>query len=192
MIAPPSAPLLTQTPALTLEPDHSDDIQDPAVPESLVQVLQEAQQAPHPDTPTPAWQQHEALLQGFLGLVQGRLQAWIAEEHKALQAARAVCDLEHQRLCQGLEAVTRLAQHAVTTAQQVNEHAQYSLSDAVLKLQERGVQLHHDPYSADVQALSPQGFPVTIHVAKHEVSELIGALPALTGWLAQEGYKPVG
>ena len=59
------------------------------------------------------------------------------------------------------------------------------------KLQERGVQLRHDPYQVRVQALAPQGFPVVIQVAKEDVSALIGALPALMGWLAQEGYKPV-
>jgi hypothetical protein len=131
------------------------------------------------------------LLQGFLGLVQGRLKAWIEEEHKALQSVRGVCDLEHQRLCQALEAVTKLAQQAVTTSQQTNEHAWYSLGDSLVKLQERGVQLRHDPYQVRVQALAPQGFPVVIQVAKEDVSALIGALPALMGWLAQEGYKPV-
>jgi hypothetical protein len=192
MIAPPSAPILTQTPPLVLEPDPKDDIQDPAVPESLGTTLQELQQGGHPETPAPAWQQHESLLQGFLGLVQGRLKAWIEEEHKALQSARATCDLEHQRLCQALEAVTTLAQRAVTTSQQTNEHAQYSLADAFARLQERGVslQLHHDPYQVTVHTMSPQGFPIAIQVAKSDASELISALPALTGWLAQEGYKP--
>jgi len=109
-----------------------------------------------------------------------------------LQSARATCDLEHQRLCQALEAVTTLAQRAVTTSQQTNEHAQYSLGDAFARLQERGVQLHlrHDPYQVTVHTMSPQGFPIAFHVAKSDVTELIGALPALVGWLAQEGYKP--
>jgi hypothetical protein len=192
MIAPPSAP------TVTLEPDPQDDIQDPPVPEPLAQALQNGQQGTGEAPPAPEWQQHESLLQGFLALVQGRLKAWIEEEHKALQSARSTCDLEHQRLCQALEAVTTLAQRAVTTlaqravttSQQTNEHAQYSLADTFARLQERGVQLHHDPYTADVTAMSPQGFPITLHIAKHQVEELIGALPALMGWLAQEGYKP--
>jgi hypothetical protein len=186
MIAPPSAPMLT------LDPDPTDDIHDPAVPEPLTQALQKPQERPQEPPAPPDWQQHESLLQGFLGLLQGRLKGWIEDEHKALQSARATCDLEHQRLCQALEAVTTLAQQAVTTSQHTNEHAQYSLADAFARLQERGVQLHHDPYTAKVTALSPQGFPITVHIAKHHVDELIGALPALMGWLAQEEYKPVG
>jgi hypothetical protein len=169
--------MLTQAPPLVPEADPLDDIPDPPIPEAV--------------GPPSEWQQHEALLQGFLSLVQGRLKAWMEDEHKALQAQRGVCDLEHQRLCQSLEAVTKLAQQAVTTAQQVNEHAWYGLGDSLLKLQERGVQLHHDPYRASVQAMSPHGFLTTIFVAKSDVSELISALPALTGWLDHEGYKPL-
>ena len=61
MIAPPSAP------TLTLEPDPQDDIQDPSVPEALTQALQEGLQETQHEPPAPAWQQHESLLQGFLG-----------------------------------------------------------------------------------------------------------------------------
>lgn len=172
------------SPALVHEPDPHDDIADPAVPEALGDALQ----AP----PPPDWQQHEALLQGFLTRLQARLHAWIEDEHKALQSARATCDLEHQRLCQSLETVAKLAQHAVTTSQQTNEHAQYSLTDAFARLQDHGVsvRLHPDPYEVRVRGTSPHGYPIEIRVAKADVTELIGALPALTGWLAQEGYKP--
>jgi hypothetical protein len=181
------APQPTTPSALVLEPDPHEDIPDPPLPTVVEQAVQNTSQEA---APAPEWQQHEALLQGFLGLLQGRLKAWIEDEHKALQTARATCDLEHQRLCQALEAVTKLAQQAVTTSQQTNEHAWYSLGDSLKTLQERGMQLRLDPYQATVQALSPHGFPVTIQVAKSDVSELIGALPALTGWLAQEHYKP--
>jgi hypothetical protein len=186
MIAPPSAS------TLTLETDPQDDIQDPVVPEPLAQAIQNGQDASQTRPPASEWQQHESLLQGFLGLVQGRLKTWIKEEHNALQSARATCDLEHQRLCQALEAVTTLAQRAVTTSQQHNEHAEYSLADAFARLQERGVSLHlrHDPYVATVSAISQQGFPVRITLAKAETADFVAALPVLLAWLEEQGYRP--
>jgi hypothetical protein len=160
------------TEPVTPEPD---DIPEPEVPPAVVAAVSTPNSL---DGSTPAWAEHEALLQGFCRHLQQRLETELLSNGTKLMQALDVMSQSMQRWIEG---------HL-----QANEHSQYQLSDALLKLQERGVQLRHDPYRADVQALSPQGFPVTIHVAKHEVSELIDALPALCGWLVQEGYKPVG
>ena len=58
------------------------------------------------------------------------------------------------------------------------------------KAVQEGIQLRHDPYSVKVQTLSPQGFPITLEILKHNKAELVTELEALVVWLAQHGYKP--
>src|SRR5215470_9573672 len=161
MIAPPSAPMLT------LAPDPQDDIQDPAVPETLAQTLQEAQHAPHPETPTPAWQQHEALLQGFCQHLQHQITVFLVQETKGL--------------FQTFDAMALTMRDCLAKVTESNEHATYQLANTLAQVQEHGLPLRHDPYVATVSAISQHGFPVTIQVAKQDVSDLISALPALTG-----------
>ena len=48
------------------------------------------------------------------------------------------------------------------------------------------------PVYRQVQSLSPQGFPVTLHLAKQDKGALVDELRKLVQWLAQHGYKPVG
>src|SRR5262249_20407776 len=175
--APAGTPLPTEGRVMTADPipPDPDDIPEPEVPPAVAAAVMSASTE---DAPTPAWAEHEALLQGFCQQFQKRFEReWLTSGTKLMQA---------------LDVMSQSMQRWIEGHLQANEHSQYQLSDALLKLQERGVQLRHDPYTADVTAMSPQGFGIVIHVAKHEVSELIGALPALTGWLAQEGYKPVG
>src|SRR5262249_16579976 len=128
------------------------------------------------DAPPPAWAQHEALLQGFCQHLQHQITIFLVQETKGL--------------FQTFDAMAMTMRDCLTKVTDSNEHATYQLTNALTQEQEHGLNLRHDPYQVQVKALSPHGFPVTIQVAKGDVSELINALPALTGWLTQEGYKP--
>ena len=98
---------------------------------------------------------------------------------------------ETKGVLQAFDAMAVTMRSCLDKVAEQNEHALYQWSDAVLKLHEHGLQLRHDPYQIRVQALSPQGFPVIIQVAKGDAGALVEAVPMLMGWLAQEGYKPV-
>lgn len=183
MIAPPSAPMLAQMPTPGLQTTEPDDIPDPPVPASARDAVQapanpvgvpNAPQAPQ--MPSDTFNAHEALLQGFCQHLQNRLTQFLVEESKGLLRA--------------FESTTLTLRECLERVAQPNEHAQYQLSDALLKLQEHGIALKGDPYRASLEALTPQGFPVTITVAKQQAGELVEALPALVGWMVEQGYKP--
>lgn len=70
-----------------------------------------------------------------------------------------------------------------------NEHASYQLSDALLKWQEHGLQVRGDAYKLRVQAVSPQGLPVVIEVAKPDAPQLVEGLEALLAWLVGAGFR---
>jgi hypothetical protein len=178
--------MMTEPPPSPLDPTD-DDIQDPVVPETTVQALTGAT-----IPSTPALPGHnDPMLQGFLQAVYAHLKHQFDDYYSDLKARILAIDTEHLRLCATLEQVTRIAKDGIEKASQHNEHAQYQWSDALLKLQEHGLALRHDPYTVRVRAVAPQGYPVDITIAKGNVQELTTALPALVGWLGQEGYKPV-
>lgn len=166
-------------------PPEPDDIPEHPVPPTLLAAVT----APSPVPSTPAtsdappapvsteWAQHEALLSGFLQYLQGKMHAWLMEEHRTLTAGMDTTMAGIRDYAQGVL--------------QGNEHAAYQLSNALLKLQEQGLPLRHDPYVVHVQARSPQGFVVTIDVSKASVDELVTALPVLLGWLTQNQFTPV-
>jgi hypothetical protein len=187
-IAPPSSPMLgtlpiAEEPLLSSPILDPDDIDDPVVP---AQVLEAVQAPPPPVSPSraepprtdqAAFQAHEALLQGFCQHLQQRLEANVLEHHKHVMASlQSICDT-----------VRKWGE----TALQANEHSQYQLSDALLKVGEQGLALRHDPYTVRVEAVSQEGFPVMIQVAKPDVAQLTTALPALLAWLQAEGFSPV-
>jgi hypothetical protein len=95
---------------------------------------------------------------------------------------------EHQGLAAGMDATLAGIRDWAKTIFSANEHAQYQLSDALLKLQEHGLALRHDPYVATVQTTSPQGFPVTLHLAQASADALAAALGALLARLTTGGY----
>lgn len=189
-VAPPSAPMLQDI------PPQPDDIADPPVPAD-VKIAVEAPSSPQEphrgkeavgdqgqtDSPSlrPEWRQFEPMLQGMLSYVGQKL---AAEQERALQEVKA----RYREFDASIAATWTLLQKLVEQASQQNEHAQYQLADALLKLQEKGVQLRHDPYTATVQAVSPEGFPVTITLAKGDTGELCSSLPCLMEWLQHSGY----
>jgi|SRR5215471_5583610 len=155
-------------------PMLEDDIADVPVPATLAKTLQDA---PGQAIPPPPWGEHEALLQGFLGHLLGCIQ------REVLHESRDILEL--------VKATIRLIDTAASKQAEINDHAQYQLSDALTKLQTQGLQVRQDPYTATVRAMSPEGYAVEIGIAKQDTGDLINALPMLTNWLMQSGYKPL-
>jgi hypothetical protein len=129
------------------------------------------------DRPATQVPQNDPLLQGVLQAVSGHLKTQFDEYHS-----------EHLTLCRTLEQIATVVRQSLEKAGQANEHAQYQLSDALLKLQEQGVGLRHDPYTVQVQACTPLGYHVTLTMANSDKGELMQELIALISWLAQQGY----
>ena len=180
-VIPEPAEVPIQSPVPMLE----DDIPDVTVPETLAQAIQNAQEGPQqppgatqPASPPGTWQEHESLLVGFLSALQGRLQPDIMQSLKDFGATADSTFVAMRKW--------------IDTNGMPSDHVLYQLSGIIERLLKEGLQLRHDPYQVTVQALSPEGFPVEIHVAKHDTAALVEALPALTQWLAQHGYTPVG
>jgi hypothetical protein len=166
--APGTAPLHEQP-----EPD---DIPDVETPPALVEAIL----APQPDAPDPAppptleHQEHEALLVGFCQHLSRRLEQNVLEHHKSVMATMdAVCDV-----------VRKWAESTL----QGNEHAAYQLSNSLETLGDRGLVVVQNPYQATIQVRSPQGYLVTVHLAKREANELLDALGVLLPWLQAQHY----
>jgi hypothetical protein len=166
-------PLSEEAPLLASPVPDVDDIPEPVLPEALLPSLA----TPPPPTLPPLRDDWLPMLQGFCQHLQHRIDADVMEHHRGvMQALDAVC-------------------HTVKTWMegivQQNEHAQYQFSDALLKLQEHGLQLRQDPYQARVRALSPQGYEVTIQMPKPDREALTTALPLLLEWMAEQGWVGV-
>ena len=177
---------------LALTPSHDDDIPDPRVPENVLSMPTAAvidastvgmsitpSQFPHISgqdaaAPPDAWHAHEVLLLGFTQALQRKLHEGLLEDHSAIT-----------RTLDGVLAAMKGAIETLGTS-----HAQVvsQLSTALATLQERGLSVVQNPYQATVQAVSPEGYPVSIAIAKREGSELTTALTGLVGWMAQQGY----
>jgi hypothetical protein len=153
-------------PLLPKEPPlaEPDDIPDPEVPSDVVE----------PAPPLSAqWREHEALLSGFCQQVQ----RWMLEYHKSMM--------------QCLEATVEPVRQCLTQAAAGNEHAQYQLSDALLKMQEGGIKVQTTPYVATVHATTPQGYVLDLQMQKTAAPELVEALTALLSWLHEAGFTGV-
>jgi hypothetical protein len=156
--------------------DGTPDILDPEVPQEVIEALLPP---PAPAPLPPLVLQHEALLQGFCTALQERLSHWILDHHKNMER---VLDVTYAACKSRLEAIGTQ-----------NEHANYQMSDALLKLHEGGLQITHNPYEATIEAVSPQGFPVQLHLVKKDAGGLIEAVQGVTAWLVSAGYQvPVG
>jgi len=152
-------------------PMLDDDIADAPVPATLAKTLQDA---PGATIPPPPWGEHEALLQGFLSHLLSRFNTEVLSNSK--------------EVLKTLDAILVSMQAWMVAREQSPVQ---SVADLAQVLGTTGVQVRHDPYTATVRALSPEGFEVQIGIAKYETGELINALPMLTHWLVQSGYKPL-
>ena len=169
---PASAPMLT----VSSEPDAAspepDDIPEPAVPPTVLASTVEKTPAPPPER----FGEHEALLQGFCQVLQQRLHAWMLEEHKDITRT--------------LDATMVAMKRWVETVCQQNEHAQYTLGDALTKLQTDGLAVIQPPYQVKLQVETAAGYPMELTLTKNSAAALIDELSRLEPWLQHHGYKP--
>lgn len=168
-IAPPSAPLLG-TPPEPVRPEP-DDIPEPVTPPAVVAAV----------TPTPAWLDHEALLQGFMQHFQSKVTAWLTDTGK--DAMACVEDM-HAYIKRQIE----LDHDKVT-------HAETALDKLITQALTQGLPLRSDPYELQVEAVSPHGYPLRVIVRKASAEELLTELPDVMDWLAAHQYEataPVG
>ena len=121
-----------------------------------------------------AWHAHEALLLGFTEALQRKLHEGLLEDHSAITRT--------------LDGVLAAMKGAIETLGASHDQVASQLSTALATLQERGLSVVQNPYQATVQAVSPEGYPVSIAIAKRDGSELTTALTSLVGWLAKQGY----
>lgn len=111
-----------------------------------------------------------ALLVGFCQAVQTELMTGVETQFKAF-----------------LHCIDATWQHMQKNLQH-NEHAQYQLSDTLLKLQVQGLVIMQNPYRARVQAVSPGGYLVELEIVKTDAETLMNSVTGLLGWLESNKY----
>ena len=189
-VAPPSAPMMTNygpepddiPDTFPVPPGLADEAMDAHVPGLPVEAPRIAQEPPSGTAPTVAPSQVSPppgaflpLAHGFCQYLQSQVHTFLGEEHRQLQASVDV----------SLAAVRHWAEGML----QGNEHAQYTLGDALLKIQAGGVtQTTGTPYTAVIDARTPHGYPLRLTIEKGTSSELIEELGRLEGWLVANGY----
>jgi hypothetical protein len=128
-------------------------------------------------TPTPAWQEHSAMLQGFLGALMPKMEAHI---HQYTRDAMQCIEDMHGFMKQQLAVEKEKIQHVETVIDRL-----------VTQVATQGLQVHHDPYEITVRAMSPGGFAVAFTLRKATVEAVMDELPALLGWLTEQRYASV-
>jgi hypothetical protein len=183
------APMMTTAPGAPAETPHvpqdaPDDIPEPQVPPALLEAVTAP---PEPSaTPLARFPENDALLLGFCQALQQKLHTFLMDELKEMSSAI-------ESSCAGMQQWVEKTLHS-------NEHAQYQLSDVLATMQEKGVTLRSNPYTAVVSACSPAsanadgtphpGFPVRLTIAKQDATDLTAGVTGLLEWLAQSGYTP--
>lgn len=154
--------------AQAAEPDAplTDDIADVQVPAAVMASI-----APAPPSPM---QEQGSLIDATMRLLEGKITAWV--------------DAQGTATMKTLERVYAQMAACLDKIAVANDHAQYQLANALDRVCETGVQLTGTPYTATVQARSPQGFPLTLTLQKRSADELVQALEGLQTWLQTQGY----
>ena len=160
-----------------------DDILDPAVPLELQNACKDDEDTTQESivaTPATSTQfgEHEALLQGFC-------QHLLRKFDEGVQAL-------HKELTKPVDEIYGFVHQQLQIQREKAQHAETYLDTLTTKAVDQGLQLRHDPYTVTVQTLSPQGFAITLGLAKQNKGELVEELGAMVQWLAHNGYKPVG
>jgi hypothetical protein len=185
---------LAETPALlpATEPvtDAPDDVADPPVPPEALRMPQDASIPPggaprKGEAPDADWAAHEAQIHAFLEHFQHTVRDLVTEEIAALrgslvQDAKSL-DAHHDKI---LAFLKDWAQQVGTAS----EHAQYQLSHTLEKCATEGLPVLSPPYQAVVQAVSPQGYPITLTMTKTGVTALVEEVERLLPWLQKQGY----
>lgn len=166
-IAPPSAPLLQAAP-------QPDDIPDPVVPAEVIasktaQNAPESTHTPGATSGTPKKSEETAApiepqALGFLQWIQQQLRSTFDLEILYANMRR---DEQFSTMKTWLEAQASPAALAALDTQSLNG----------------------PPYQASVQAISPDGFAVTITVTKRDTGALVEDLNNLLPWLKAQGYR---
>ena len=95
-----------------------------------------------------------------------------------------------QMHCQ--EALTEFLKDWTTKQVTANEHAQYQLASTLAGIQEHGLGTLGAPYSVTIQALSPQGYPLTFTLANRNQGALMAEAGALFTTLQEFGCPAPG
>ena len=171
MMVPGPDPTPEPATPLTLEPDpvtpEPDDIEDPQMPQETLAAI----------TPPPTWQEHQALLQGFLGALMPKMEEHI---HQYTRDAMQCIEDMHGFMKQQLAVEKEKIQHTETV-----------LDRLVTQVATQGLQVHQDPYEIMVRAMSPGGFFVAFTLRKATVEAVMDELPAMLAWLTEQRYTSV-
>ena len=165
-LAPPSTPMLMPQRSPDATPD---DIADPPVPETLKAALA-AEIAADVRDALPTSSREDAVLHAFCA----RLQTWMQETHS-----------RHLHFVDDTMAAMKRWVETVTT---VNEHAQYSLADALKTLADSGIVVLGTPYTAAVSCRTPAGYAVTLTIQKRDMATFLDELSRMQIWLHDHGY----
>lgn len=154
---------------LTLDdtPGQADDIPEVQVPASVVAAMA--------TNALPSRQEQDSIDDAIMGMLEGKITDWVSSQSTATMK---VLDQVYGHVAACLDKI------AVA-----NDHAQYQLANALDRLSASGVQVCGTPYTATLQALTPQGFPLTLTMQKRSADELVDALEGLRHWLHAQGYS---
>src|SRR4029077_1919910 len=128
----------------------------PVVPQATQEALAQQDIAQPPGVAAPLsspedFGTHEAIIQGALAHLLKRF----TQEALAIQKdAGSAMDDMYGYIKRHMEIDQEKLRHAETVIDQL-----------VTKVAQEGLQLRHDPYQVTVQAVSPEGYPVSITVA---------------------------
>lgn len=180
-------PTKTVAPALRPETPPADDILDPPIPGTLAATLEVMRRVPDGAAATGAVAPPEDPLAAAYAPQVALFAAACTEALDDLAAAATHHQMAIDRhLDAALLSMQKWGERVFTSS----EHAEYSLAQALLAIQEKGLTVLTPPYGATIDVVSPAGFPVRLTIAKREAGELVEALPQLLAWLQQQGFTP--
>lgn len=164
------------TPETSVSPqDSQDDIADPSVPGPLAMALA------FTSTETPA-----GVVQTLDALQAVQLMGQTAQKHfdDLTEQGKAVL----RTVDSTWQVISRLCETVRTESGPALPH----LVALLESLQEHGITLYHRPmpYTVTVQAVSPQGYHVSIQLHKAQTSEVIDELTRVLDWLHSQKYTP--
>lgn len=185
---PPSSPLmgtspLSDPPELVRpesEPESEpepepepDDIIDPPIPATLLDALAATSAPP----PLPdKFGEHEALFRGAAQHIINQVKQGMAETSR--DASKSLNDM-----------YTHVAA-LIHEDQQRLRNAETLLDQLAMKIAHEGILVRADPYQLTVQALAPQGYPITMRLAGPTMAETIQDTARFIDWLVKNEFKP--
>jgi hypothetical protein len=181
IMTPPSTPMMNNAPVQDAQEVAEDDIEDPAVPAGLAAQLTptappDALKAAPPTLPE-TFERHPELVPLFQGFCQHLGSRLEKEFTTYATSVGKTLDEMYDYLKQQRDLDKAKVQHAETLLDQL-----------VTKAVEQGIQLRHDPYVVTLQAVTPEGFPVTITMTGSTEKQIVDTFTSLRAGLASAGY----